>query len=289
MTEPQPYVFGQAAGQSSATFGLLERVRDRLARRLREIVEPYSGNRPTITPRPLGQMTVTEWAKASPAFTSLTLYRLHPIKGTVALRMDAKFVSLLVDRFYGGTGHLGHGASSEFTPTESRLIARLSGQIITAMVETFSDITALETHLLGYETSLAQSDFMQAGNGIVTQAFSIEVGEKDKHVIEIAYPLEGIELLETQCSLHPHVEIPVRDPVWQDGLSRRMDDVRLPAKTVLARPNLKMSELLDLKPGDVIPIHIARHLPLLVGDRVFAHGTIGEQDGRAAFMIEKLA
>jgi flagellar motor switch protein FliM len=67
-----------------------------------------------------------------------------------------------------------------------------------------------------------------------------------------------------------------------------MAHVRLPARTVLARPNLTLAELMALQPGDVIPVHISRSLPLIVGDRIFAHGTIGEQDGRAAFMIEKL-
>jgi flagellar motor switch protein FliM len=81
----------------------------------------------------------------------------------------------------------------------------------------------------------------------------------------------------------------VDDPVWRRQLAERMDDVRLPARTVLARPNLNMSQLMALQPGDVINIHIARHLPLIIGNRVFAHGSIGEQDGRAAFMIEKLA
>ena len=80
-----------------------------------------------------------------------------------------------------------------------------------------------------------------------------------------------------------------KDHVWQAQMERRVEQVRLPVKTVLARPNLRISELMALKPGDVIPINIARHLPLIVGDRVYAHGTVGEQDGAAAFMIEKLA
>jgi flagellar motor switch protein FliM len=57
---------------------------------------------------------------------------------------------------------------------------------------------------------------------------------------------------------------------------------------VLARPNLSLAELMQLKAGDVIPVNIARSLPLIVGDRIVAHGTIGEQEGRAAFQIEKL-
>ena len=48
-------------------------------------------------------------------------------------------------------------------------------------------------------------------------------------------------------------------------------------------------EAFELKAGDIIPVNISRSLPLIVGDRIVAHGSIGEQDGRAAFQIEKLS
>ena len=57
----------------------------------------------------------------------------------------------------------------------------------------------------------------------------------------------------------------------------------------LAGDNLSLADLMELKVGDVIPVTIGRALPLIVGNRIVAHGTIGEQDGRAAFQIEKLA
>jgi len=57
---------------------------------------------------------------------------------------------------------------------------------------------------------------------------------------------------------------------------------------VLARPTLTLDELLNLKNGDVIPVTIDRQLPLIVGNRVIAQGSIGEQNGRAAFMIERM-
>jgi flagellar motor switch protein FliM len=80
----------------------------------------------------------------------------------------------------------------------------------------------------------------------------------------------------------------MKDPLWQARLARQMGGIRLPAKTVLARPTLTLNELLNLKNGDVIPVTIERYLPLLVGNRALAQGTLGEQNGRAAFMIEKI-
>jgi flagellar motor switch protein FliM len=51
---------------------------------------------------------------------------------------------------------------------------------------------------------------------------------------------------------------------------------------------MSVSELLQLKAGDVIPISLPALVPLLVSGRQVALGKIGEQDGRAALQIEKI-
>lgn len=289
MTEAQPYAFGRPSAQPSAMLGAMEKLGDRLARKLRAIIEPYSGVRPSITPRPVDKTIFMMWDACVPNLTSLSLYRLHPIRGTTTLRIDAALVSLLVDRFYGGTGHR-HGVErKEFTPTENRVITRLSAQIMSALAETAADLVPIEAHLLAREANVTQADIMAGESDVLCQAFEIDLGEKEKYVVEFVYPLDGLNALEPLSNARSADTTRAPDPVWQTHLARRMEDVHLPAKTILARPNIKMSELVALQPGDVIPIHIARHLPLLIGDRVFAHGSIGEQDGRAAFMIEKLA
>jgi flagellar motor switch protein FliM len=230
------------------------------------------------------------WDACVPGFVSLSLYRLLPMKGVVTLRVDASLVSQLVDRFYGGRGPGVQKERTEFTPTETRFIARFSNQVMLALADCWAEIAKLEPVLIGRETGIAQAEILPADADVIVQTFEIDLGGKESTLIEIVYPQDGLNSLEVNASGPRKVEaVRAKDPVWQAQLGRRIEDVRLPVKTVLARPNLKMSELMALKPGDVIPINIARHLPLIVGDRVFAHGTVGEQDGYAAFMIEKLA
>lgn len=293
MNDVQPYALGRQASEPVAAIGGMEKLGDRLAKRLRALIEPYSGGRPVVAARPLDTTMFMMWDASVPAFTSLSIYRLHPIRGPVALRIEAGLVSLLVDRFYGGGGGRPMAERREFTPTETRLIARLADQVVAALVACWAEIAPLEAVLVGRETSVAQAELMAGEAEVIVQAFEVDLGERGPRLIEIVYPRDGFSGLEiasvgkdgAQGADGPR---PL-DPVWQARLAHRLDDVRLPARTVLARPNLKIAELVALKPGDVIPIHIGRHLPLLIGDRVFAHGSIGEQDGCAAFMIEKLA
>jgi len=207
----------------------------------------------------------------------------------VALRIDAGLVSCLVDRFYGGTGGKNAAAGQEFTPTESRIIDRLSNQIMKALVASWADFIAMEFSLAGRETGVAQAAIAAGDADVVVHSFEVNTGDPEPYTIEVVYPLEGLQGVDIVDTSKGADEVRRTDPMWRRQLEQRMEDVRLPARSILARPNLKMSELIALKPGDVINIHLARHLPLIVGNRVFAHGTIGEQDGRAAFMIEKLA
>jgi flagellar motor switch protein FliM len=290
MNDVQPYAFGRAAAEPSAAIGGLEKLGDRLAKKLRGLIEPYSGTRPGVTPKPLDNTMFMMWDACVPSFVSLSLYRLLPMKGVVTLRMDAKLVSQLVDRFYGGRGSGSQGDNREFTPTENRFIGRISNQIMMALADCWVDIAKLEPVLIGRETGIAQAEILPADADVIVQTFEIDLGGKENSLVEIVYSQDGLNSLEINSPGPRKTEaVRARDPVWQAQLGRRLEEVRLPVKTVLARPNLKMSELMALKPGDVIPIQIARHLPLIVGDRVFAHGTVGEQDGCAAFMIEKLS
>ncbi|HEX7819234.1 MAG TPA: FliM/FliN family flagellar motor switch protein [Sphingobium sp.] len=290
MSEVKPYQFGRTAAQSPALLNAIDRLGDRLARQLRLILEPLCGSRPLVTAKPVDNTMFMMWDACVPSFTSLSLYRLHPVKGVVALRIDAPLISSLVDRFYGGRGNSPDTEAREFRPTENRLIDRLSGQIMAAVTGCWAEVLPMEATLIGRETGVVQAEIASADADVVVQAFEVNLGDRESWTIEILYPLEGLNGVEgvnlPRSSMEDNRPVDAR---WQRDLADCMDNVRLPARTVLARPNLKMTELMALKPGDVINIHIARHLPLIVGDRVFAHGTIGEQDGRAAFMIEKLA
>ena len=291
MYDVQPYAFGRtAAAEPAATIGGLDKLGDRLARKLRSLIEHYSGQRPGVSAKPLDNTMFMMWDACVPSFVSLSLYRLPPIKGVVTLRMDADLISLLVDRFYGGRGPRHVVGRQEFTPTEQRLITRFSNEIINSLVDCWADIAKLDPFLVSRETGVGHADILSADANVIVQTFEIDLGEKDKRLIEIVYPEDGFAAIEAPPAAPRRAEEPrAKDPIWQSQLIQRLDDVRLPVRTVLARPNLKMSELMALQPGDVIPVTIARNLPLLIGDRVFAHGSIGEQDGCAAFMIEKLA
>ena len=71
-------------------------------------------------------------------------------------------------------------------------------------------------------------------------------------------------------------------------MNKALRDVRLPVRSVLARPEISLVKLLSLEVGDIIPLTMPRHVPVTVAGRSFAVGSIGEANGNAAIMIEQI-
>ncbi|MGJ3628883.1 FliM/FliN family flagellar motor switch protein [Sphingomonas sp. MMS24-JH45] len=78
------------------------------------------------------------------------------------------------------------------------------------------------------------------------------------------------------------------DAKWQTSLTRAAMTVRLPVRSVLAEPVVSLARLMDLKPGDVIPISFGDNVPVMVGGSLLGTGTVGTSNGRAAIRLSHL-
>lgn len=289
MDDVIPYKFGQSEPQAPVVLSGMDRIGERMVRRIRAILEPMIGVKPQVTCDPVSVFRFSDWCLFVPDFLSLGLYRLHPLKGATLLRIDADMVASLVDCFYGGTGARLPFNRREFTPTEDRLLSKFSGVLVDKLVESWAETHPVDASLLGRDTNINYVSFVGQDEQVVVQRFEVTLGREDVWPIEFIYPLSALRGIEELMGTKVHDELTIADPGWRDRLGRQVNHVRFPARSVLARPSLSLSQLMQLEPGDVIPVQISRSLPLLVGNKVFAHGTIGEKEGRAAFMIEKLS
>lgn len=78
------------------------------------------------------------------------------------------------------------------------------------------------------------------------------------------------------------------DPSWTNNLMRAAMNVKLPVRSVLAEPVIPLTQLMTLKPGDIIPISFGPEIPLMVTNRRFARGAVGASNGRAAIRVHRI-
>ena len=62
----------------------------------------------------------------------------------------------------------------------------------------------------------------------------------------------------------------------------------LPLHVVLAEFDLSLDRLQRLRPGDAIPLAMGRQVPLMVGETVLGHGTVGTAEDRMAIRLTRM-
>jgi flagellar motor switch protein FliM len=284
----QPYVFGSEPARPLAAIPALHRMSERAARKLRERIEPISRVKPRVWADPVAVRRFESWKAEQPEFTSVSLYRFRPLKGGLLVAIEPELVGRLVDAFYGGTGIHGERVVKEFTPTEERLLTRLSEALIETLTEVWTEVMPVKAQLSSRETNTAYATLVGDDEPVAIARFTITLGHGRPSTLDVIYPVASLRAIESQLSAKVHDDSGMSGAEWRERMCSALGEVRLQARSVLARPTVSVSELIDLKPGDVIPISLPAIVPLLVAGRQIALGKMGEQDGRAALKIEKV-
>jgi len=287
----RPFVLGSEDFRPVAWLPGLERIGEKFARRLRPVIEPLVQSRTKIAAEPIETCQFERLRADLPDFMSLNFYRLRPLKNGLLVLLEPDFVSSVVDVYFGGTGAVQPRVGAEFTPTEDRVIARLTDGVVDALVDAWSEVLALSPALTSRDTNPAYANLFRPEEMVVVQRFTITTGQGTtghgrQTTVSVLYALNSIRPLEGNLTVKVHDDAGPADAQSRRRMAEAMNNVRLPVRSVLARPEMTAARLMALKPGDIIPISVGAKVPLLVGNRHFATGTIGEKNGHASLQIE---
>lgn len=285
---PRPFVFGNEAARPMAGLPALDRMNERIAKRLRGLLEPYLRIQPKVTAEPVAVRRFEAWRSEQSDFTALSLYRFAPLNGGVLLALRPEFVARLVDSYYGGSGLAIRQGAREFTATEERVLARLTDAVMEHVAAIWADIAPVRPQLSSRETNIAFATLARDDEPVALARFVVETPGGKPATIDILYPVAALRTVESELAARLHEDASSKSEAWRKRLNAAVGEVRIEARTVLARPELSVPELMRLAPGDVIPISLPSLVPLLVAGRPIAQGTIGDNDGRAALKIEKI-
>ncbi|MEZ5709268.1 MAG: FliM/FliN family flagellar motor switch protein [Blastomonas sp.] len=280
--------FARQDSDQKTVVPVLRRVSRTLATLLRGSMEQISAAKVKVdAPEP--EFTVYEsWVGQQKDLVSLCTYQLAPMKGRILLKFDPAMISAMVDAFFGGAIREGTMVKKDFTQTDLRLIDRLAKILAGNIGIAWSEFGSFACHYAGHASSTDAVRIASPSARIVLQRYRLTFPDNIRFELEMLYPLDALHSVDQIVSSASEGDERSGDPVWRDKLAQAVVDVHLPARSVLARPTLTLPQLAELKVGDIIPIPPARNLPLLIGERVFARGSLGEQNGLAAFKIEHI-
>jgi flagellar motor switch protein FliM len=263
------------------------RVGERMARGLRTLITNVSPAFPVVAAQPARVLTFRQWRADQAAMTGICRFGMAPLKGAALAVIPPKLVAQLVDCFYGGSGDVAFDRA-DLSKGEQRFLERMGEMLIEVIAAAWADNCALTPSLLGVETETGHIAFVKDDDLVVVQALTINGAPFGSAAIEFVYGEASLRPVKGLSEVSEPDEAPGVDVVWRDRLQDAIMQVRLPVRTIFARTELPLTRLLCLKTGDMIPICLPTRVPVTIGGRNFAEGTVGESNGRASIRIEKL-
>ncbi|ELR65106.1 Flagellar motor switch protein FliM [Photobacterium marinum] len=221
--------------------------------------------------------------------TSLNMVRFRPLKGTALITMEARLVFILVENFFGGDGRF-HAKieGREFTPTERRIVQMLLKLVFEDYREAWSPVMGVEFEYLDSEVNPTMANIVSPTEVIVVSSFHIEVdgGGGDFHVVMPYSMVEPIRELLDAGVQSDKMDTDVR---WSKALRDEIMDVPVNIRAKLLDTELSLRDLMELRPGDVIPIDMPEAATVFVEDLPTYRAKMGQSGDNVALKItEKL-
>lgn len=265
----------------------LEMINERFARHFRIGLFNMLRRSPVVEIRGLEMVKFSEYVQSLFVPTNLNLTRIKPLSGTALFVIEPRLVFTVVDNFFGGDGRYPTKIEGrEFTPTEMRVIQLLLRQAYADQREAWSPVLALEHEHLQSEINPHFANIVSPSEIVVVSRFYIEL-EGGGGELHVTLPYSMIEPYREQLDAGIQSDRGGRDERFAVALREQIKDAEVEVGTVLARPQVTLRQLLQLKAGDIIPIDLPRNVDLCIENLPIFSGQYGVSHGQNAVKVQK--
>ena len=266
----------------------LEMINERFARYFRVSFFGMLRKTPEISVNGIQMIKFSEYIHSLFVPTSLSLIKMDPLRGTGLIMLDPKLVFILVDNFFGGDGSI-HAKieGREFTNTELRVIEKIVHMCFEDLVKAWEPVMKVQFDYHNHEVNPHLANIVSPREVIVVSSFHIELegGGGDIHVV---YPNSMIEPIRTVLDAGVQSDRGDVDERWAILLKEELMHAKVDIQAIFAEKELKVADLLNFQPGDVIPIDMPEQVMVLAEEMPIMRGQYGEHQGSAAVKIEDI-
>ena len=267
----------------------LELVNERFARHMRISLFNMMRRTAEVSINGVQMLKFGEYVHTLFVPTSLNMVRFRPLKGTALITMEARLVFILVENFFGGDGRY-HAKieGREFTPTERRIIQMLLKLVFEDYKDAWAPVMDVGFEYLDSEVNPAMANIVSPTEVIVVSSFHIELdgGGGDFHV---AMPYSMLEPIRELLDAGVQSDKGDTDLRWSKALRDEIMDVQVGLSTRLLQTDVPLRQLMDMKPGDIIPVIMPESLLVFVEDLPTFRAKLGRTHDKVAIrIVEKI-
>jgi len=219
--------------------------------------------------------------------TNLNLITAKPMRGTGLVVLEPNLVFLVVDNMFGGDGRFHTRVEGrDFTPTEQRIIQALLEVVFTEYSKAWAPVFKLDFEYIRSEMNSQFANIATPSEIVIATSFSLELGgtQAEMHICFPYSMLEPIRELLYSTMQSDHL---TSDRRWIKLLSRQLQTAEVDLHCNLGSARVTLRDIVDMRVGDVIPLHVPELLQTDVDGVPVFDCRQGTRNGHYAVRVER--
>jgi len=220
--------------------------------------------------------------------TNLNLIQMKPLRGTGLMVFDPSLAFLMVDNMFGGDGRFHTRVEGrEFTQTELRIIRRALDIVFETYAKSWEPVYPVSFEFMRSEMNTQFANIATPNEVVVAITFKIELGSTDGEM-HFCFPYAMVEPIKDILTSSLQGEVSGVDKRWVRLMTQQIQAAEVEMVADLAKTKMRLSEVLNMKVGDVIPLTISEEIEAKVDNIPVMQCKYGLFNGQYALRVQKL-
>jgi flagellar motor switch protein FliM len=274
---------------------LIKRMGERYARRLSGALAPLlGGEAPMVSCTTPRETTLDSLHQSIASLAANSLMAVGDAKTPMLVSIEAEPMLRIVDRAFGGKGEAPAPLPKSFPMAAELMLSRmetmLADNLSAAVTATAGGARGGQTPELSAirrDGNLAMLAPFAESTPLAMWTMEVDDGGVLPWLITFAMPFASLARLfgYSDAGVVTMAQSAPRAPA--DPSSAPFGDVPVSVSAILVDMRISFPTIATLAPGVVLPVAVARQVPLRVGDSTIAYGTVGTMDDRVAVQINQ--
>jgi len=278
--EVVPYELGSQDLSIAKHLPVLDMVNERFTRSFEKSISAMLRRTVDVTSAGVQVMRYSDFQKNLQIPTSLNIVNINPLHGAGLFVIDSELVFSTVDNYFGGNGRYQANIEERaFTPTENRVIQLFLDMSFSEFTNAWEPVFDLEFVFVKSETDPQFANIVDHSAVVVVSTFTMEL-EGSSGEFHLVLPNSMLEPIRDLDGTGINAEQDGVDEVWVRALKEEMKEAVVEIDCLMAHTKLPLSDVLNLNPGDVIPVDLPELVTVRAARAPIFRGVLGVSNGK---------
>jgi flagellar motor switch protein FliM len=209
-----------------------------------------------ISVAPVRVVKFSEFVRNLVVPTNLNLVLAKPLRGTALMVIDPVLAFQVVDNLFGGSGRFHTRVEGrEFTATEMRTIQRLLQVIFVEYQKAWAPVYPLTFEYVRSEMNTQFATIATPSEIVVATSFGVDLGSGSGE-FHVCMPYAMLEPIRKLIYGGVQADRNETDNRWLSLLTAQVYGAEVEVAANLAHATLRVKDLLQLQPGDVVSLDL---------------------------------